>query len=102
MKEGDNRVPEGRYRIEGRNAQSAFYLSLHISYPDAADASRAHSRGDAPGGDIMIHGIRNGLGWVGRFHRWIDWTAGCIAVTDGEIKEIWTAVPDGAAVEIKP
>ena len=101
MREGDNRVPEGRYRIDGRNANSAFYLSLHISYPDATDTARARSRGKEPGGDIMIHGIRNGLGWLGSLHRRADWTAGCIAVTDSEIKEIWSAVPDGTPVEIR-
>ena len=101
MREGDNRTPVGRYRIDGRNPRSAYHLSLRISYPDARDTAAAAARGDKPGGDIMIHGIRNGLGWLGTFHRWIDWTAGCVAVTDTEIEEIWRAVPDGTPVEIK-
>ena len=62
----------------------------------------AGATGVDPGGDIMIHGIRNGLGWLGPLHRAIDWTAGCIAVTNAEIEEIWDAVPDGIVVEIRP
>jgi murein L,D-transpeptidase YafK len=50
----------------------------------------------------MIHGIENGLGWVGRLHRAVDWTDGCMAVTDPEIEEIWAAVPDGTPLEIRP
>ncbi len=101
-REGDNKTPEGRYRIDGRNPSSAFHLALHISYPDPKDSASASSRGEKPGGDILIHGIRNGIGWIGRLHRWVDWTAGCVAVTDEEIEEIWRTVPDGTPVEIKP
>jgi murein L,D-transpeptidase YafK len=101
MREGDNRTPDGRYRIDGRNLRSAYHLSLRISYPDARDTAAAAARGDKPGGDIMIHGIRNGFGWLGTFHRWVDWTAGCIAVTDAEIEEIWRVVPDGTPVDIR-
>lgn len=102
MREGDNRTPDGRYRIDGRNPRSAYHLSLRISYPDARDTSAAAARGDKPGGDIMIHGIRNGLGWLGMFHRWVDWAAGCVAVTDAEIEEISRVVPDGTQIEIRP
>lgn len=100
-REGDRRTPEGEYRIAGRNAASAYHLSLRISYPDAHDRSRAAIDGDDPGGDIMIHGLRNGLGWLGRLHRRVDWTTGCIAVTDGEIEEIWRAVADGTPITIR-
>lgn len=100
-REGDNRTPEGHYRIDARNLRSAFHLSLHISYPDAQDTAAAAARGERPGGDIMIHGIRNGLGWLGTFHRWIDWTAGCVAVTDAEMEEVWRVVSDGTPVEIR-
>ena len=84
-REGDGRTPEGLYVIDGRNASSAFHRALHISYPNAADRARAAAGGFAPGGDIMIHGIRNGLGWIGPLQRTFDWTKGCIAVTDAEI-----------------
>ncbi|EJZ16698.1 L,D-transpeptidase family protein [Rhizobium sp. Pop5] len=100
-REGDNRTPEGSYLIDARNPRSAFHLSLHISYPDARDTAAAVVRGEKPGDDIMIHGIRNGLGWLGIFHRWVDWTAGCVAVTDVEMEEVWRVVPDGTPVEIR-
>lgn len=100
--EGDRRTPEGVYRIAGRNPRSAYHLSLRISYPNEDDRIQAARRGVSPGGDIMIHGLPNGFGWIGRWHRWADWTAGCIAVTDSEIEEIWRSVPDGTPVEIKP
>jgi len=99
--EGDNRTPEGVYLIDSRKSDSGYHRALHLSYPNAADLERARGLGVEPGGDIMIHGIRNGFGWVGRLHRLIDWTRGCIAVTDGEIQEMWRAVPNGAVVEIR-
>lgn len=100
--EGDERTPEGRYVIDWRNPQSRFHLSLHVSYPDSADTAHAETRGVSAGGQIMIHGLPNGFGWIGRLHRLVDWTDGCIAVTDAEIREIWRAVPDGTPVEIRP
>ena len=101
-RQGDARVPEGHYVIDWRNPSSAYHLALHISYPDAADAAAAAARDDNPGGDIMIHGLPNGFGAVGALHRRLDWTAGCIAVTDREIEEIWQAVADGTPIEIRP
>jgi murein L,D-transpeptidase YafK len=102
QEEGDMKTPEGIYRIDGRNPQSAFHLALHISYPSHVDNVRASARGVSAGSDIMIHGIRNGQGWIGVFHRWKDWTAGCIALTDEEIEELWRVTPDGTTVEIRP
>ena len=101
-RQGDNRTPEGPYHISGRNPHSAYHRALRISYPEPADITAAAARGEDPGGDVMIHGIRNGLGWLGRLHRLVDWTAGCIAVTDREIEEMWRAVPDGTPIEIEP
>ena len=100
--EGDNRTPEGLYKIDRRNEKSRFHLSLHISYPTPAEIGAARQRGVSPGGDIMIHGLPNGLGYIGDSHRLTDWTAGCIAVTNEEIEEIWNAVADGTAIEICP
>jgi murein L,D-transpeptidase YafK len=102
LRQGDGRTPEGRYTIDYRNPRSRFHLALHISYPDAGDRRRAARTGASPGGDIMIHGLPNGLGWLGRLHQVMDWTDGCIAVTDPEMDEIWRAVPDGVLIEIKP
>lgn len=102
LQDGDKRTPEGLYAIELHKPQSSFHKAFKVSYPSAADRSAAAMRGVAPGGDIMIHGIHNGLGFIGRLQRWRDWTAGCIAVTDPEIEEIYRAVPDGTPVEIHP
>jgi len=102
QQEGDNRTPEGIYKIDRRNEKSKYHLSLHISYPTPAEIGAARQRGVSPGGDIMIHGLPNGLGYIGDSHRLTDWTAGCIAVTNEEIEEIWNAVADGTAIEICP
>jgi murein L,D-transpeptidase YafK len=102
QEEGDMKTPEGTYNIDRRNAQSSFHLALHISYPSDDDSNRAAARGVSAGSDIMIHGIRNGLGWIGAFHRWKDWTAGCVALTDEEIEELWRVTPDGTTIEIRP
>jgi murein L,D-transpeptidase YafK len=100
--EGDNRTPEGIYRVDSRNINSKYHRSLHVSYPDARDRANARKRHCRAGGDIMIHGITNGFGWLGGRHRDVDWTLGCIAVTNEEIEEIWAAVPNGTVVEIRP
>lgn len=100
QQEGDGKTPEGRYVIEGRNPASAFHRSLKISYPDSADRAAAAERGVSPGGDIFIHGAPNG--WLLPGQPPGDWTRGCIAVTKGEIEEIWRLVPDGTPVEIEP
>ncbi|MGC4048799.1 MAG: L,D-transpeptidase family protein [Paludibaculum sp.] len=101
-RQGDMRTPEGLYRIVARYAQSQYHMALHISYPNAADVARARKLGVPPGGDILIHGLPNGQGSVGKAHLQTDWTWGCIAVTDEEIEEIWKLVPNGVVVEILP
>lgn len=102
QREGDERTPEGLYRIDWRNPQSSAYLSLHISYPDRADVARATGQGESPGGNIMIHGLPNGWGAVGGLHRLVDWTDGCIGVTNDEMREIWALVPDGTPITLMP
>lgn len=101
-RQGDNKTPEGIYLIDSRNRESRFHLSLHISYPNEKDKKRAKALGISPGGDIMIHGIKNGSSWAGERHADVDWTQGCIAVTDEEIEEIDRVVPNGTVVEIRP
>ncbi len=101
-KQGDNKTPEGTYVIDSRNHGSRFHRSLHISYPNEKDKKRAQELGVCPGGDIMIHGIKNGFSQVGESHTQVDWTKGCIAVTDEEIEDIDKLVPNGTAVEIRP
>jgi murein L,D-transpeptidase YafK len=100
--EGDGRTPEGVYRIDWRNPDSKFHLSLHIDYPRPDDVSAAAAVAADPGKDIMIHGLPEGFtpGEIGHPRR--DWTSGCIAVTNAEIEEIWTLVEDGTAILILP
>ena len=88
--------------IDARNPRSAFHLSLRISYPQPADRARAAMLGTSPGGDIYIHGLPNGLRKLWTAHPRRDWTTGCIAVRDGEMREIWSLVPTGAPVVIHP
>jgi tetratricopeptide (TPR) repeat protein len=102
VRQGDNKTPEGTYVIDSRNNESSYYRSLHISYPNERDKKRAKELGVAPGGDIMIHGIKKGFSWVGDSHTEVDWTKGCIAVRDEEIEEICKVAPIGTIVEIRP
>jgi len=101
-RQGDHKTPEGLYVLDRRNQRSQFYRSIHISYPNAEDRARAHKLGVSPGGDVMLHGLPNGYGWIGTAHRSRDWTDGCIAVTNDEMDEIWRTVPDGTPIEIRP
>ena len=94
---GDGKTPEGTYRIDRRNPNSQFYLSLGISYPNAADIAQARALGQEPGGDIFIHGEPNS--WVPEGD---DWTWGCIAVTNSEMREIYAMVKDGTPITINP
>jgi murein L,D-transpeptidase YafK len=101
-RQGDHKTPEGVYVLDSRNAHSQFYKSIHISYPSVREREAARQRGVSPGGDVFVHGLPNGYGWVGSSHRLKDWTDGCIAVTNTEMDEIWQAVADGTPIEIRP
>ena len=101
-REGDGRTPEGGYLIDWRNPNSDFHLSLHISYPRPQDHRLASEAGNDPGGAIMIHGLPNGRTADDVGHPRIDWTNGCIAVSNEEIEEIWELVDDGTAIFILP
>ena len=101
-REGDGRTPEGGYLIDWRNSESDFHLSLHISYPRPQDHRLAREAGNDPGGAIMIHGLPNGRTAAEVGHPRIDWTNGCIAVSNEEIEEIWNLVDDGTAIFILP
>jgi murein L,D-transpeptidase YafK len=93
--QGDERTPEGRYRISFRNDKSRFHLSLRISYPNEADRAQARARRVDPGGDIMIHG-----GTPPGY--WRNWTDGCIALTNRQVEEVWRLVPVGTPILIDP
>jgi murein L,D-transpeptidase YafK len=98
--EGDRKTPEGKYVLDWHNAQSDYYRSIHISYPNQADLARAAKLGVPPGEDLFIHGLPNDYQGPGKQPG--DWTDGCIAVTNAEMDEIWRAVPDGTPIEIRP
>ena len=99
-RQGDGRTPEGEFRIDRRNEKSAYHLSLGLDYPQPPDRARARAGGYSPGGDIMIHGQPNMLPDETLLRG--DWTAGCIAVSNAEIREIWTMTPIGTLVEVRP
>jgi len=101
-RQGDHKTPEGVYVLDRRNAHSQFHRAIHISYPNERDRAEARKLKVSPGGDVFVHGLPNGYGFVGASHRLKDWTDGCVAVTDEEIEEIWRAVPDGTPIEIRP
>ena len=100
--EGDKKTPEGIYYINAKNPNSGYHKNLGISYPDAGDVALSKKLGKSTGGDVKIHGLRNGTGFIGKFQRWWDWTAGCIALTDQEVDELYSAVDVGTLIEIRP
>lgn len=97
--EGDEKTPEGRYSINGRNSASRYHLSLRISYPNEADRARAARFARSPGGDIFIHGQPN---WSPLKRIPADWTDGCIALSDAEMDQVWKLVRTGTPVVIRP
>ena len=101
-REGDGRTPEGDYIIDYHLRNSDFHRALHISYPSPSDIRAARSAGAEPGGLIMIHGMKDGFGFIGRLHTLVDWTDGCIAVTNREIEEISRVVAAGTPIRIEP
>lgn len=98
--QGDGKTPEGTFRIDRRNDKSAYHLSLGLDYPRPEDRARARKAGVDPGGDIFIHGQPNSI--PNGFRVKGDWTAGCIAVTDAEMDELFAAAKIGTVVEINP
>ena len=99
---GDGRTPEGLYVIDRRDPDSYFHRSLHISYPNMFDIENAQKTGKQAGGSILIHGTPPGFGPFSPDEPMIDWTDGCIAVTNQALDEIWAAVPDGTIIDIRP
>jgi murein L,D-transpeptidase YafK len=102
QRQGDERTPEGVYAIDARNPNSAYHLSLRISYPNVDDRKRAAVRGVDPGGQIMIHGVGGSSARASSLHPLFDWTDGCVAVTDEQMDEIWELVDVGTPIEITP
>jgi murein L,D-transpeptidase YafK len=102
QQEGDARTPEGAYTLDFKLKDSDFYRAIHVSYPNERDISYARARGVEPGGKIMIHGLPNKMRATRVGHPTIDWTQGCIAVTNVEMDEIWGMVDPGTPIEIHP
>ena len=102
QQEGDMRTPEGRYIIDFKKPDSAYYKALHISYPNAADRARARRLRVSPGGNIMIHGQKNGYGWAAAATQKSNWTLGCIALSNEDMEQLWRLVDAGTSIEIKP
>lgn len=103
IKRNDGKTPEGLYHVSYKNSKSQYYKAFAVSYPNAEDKARAAALGVDPGGDIMIHGLENKSGFAGKVKHWIkDWTAGCIALTDAEMDELWKVVSEGALIDIRP
>ena len=100
--EGDGKTPEGAYFVDAKNPNSRYYKNLGVSYPNEQDRAAAAALGVSPGGDIKIHGLPAGQGHLGAVHWMQDWTAGCIAVSNEEIDELYARTPVGAAIEIRP
>jgi murein L,D-transpeptidase YafK len=102
QREGDFRTPEGKDWLDARNANSDFFLSIHVSYPDEADRARAEAQGVDPGGQIMIHGLPNEPKYDLRRYQSTDWTDGCIAVSNSDMVDIWLMTRDSTPLEIRP
>jgi murein L,D-transpeptidase YafK len=102
QKEGDQRTPEGTYRLDLRNANSAFFLAMRVSYPNAEDVRQARQRGVHPGNNIMIHGLPNVPRYPLDHYLYADWTDGCIAVSNSAMIDIWLSVPDDTPITILP
>jgi len=101
-REGDRKTPEGNYTLDFKKRDSDYYRAIHVSYPNEEDRARAKRMGVSPGGAIMIHGQPNWWGWLSPIRQRFDWTAGCIAVSNGDMDEIWQAVEPGTPIEIRP
>jgi murein L,D-transpeptidase YafK len=102
QEEGDGKTPEGIYMLDYKKLDSAFFRAIHISYPNSTDIASAKARGVNPGGAVMIHGQKNGLGWLSAVSQRFDWTNGCIALNNDDMESVFTAVNEGTKIEIIP
>ncbi|MBC9249652.1 hypothetical protein A9179_05125 [Pseudomonas alcaligenes] len=102
LREGDSRTPEGFYWIDWRKVSDRYNLAMHISYPNARDAATARKKGVPPGGMIMIHGTPLDDEYPEWYFSTLDWTEGCIAMKNADMREIWSLVKDGTLIEIRP
>ncbi|WP_135385658.1 L,D-transpeptidase family protein [Vibrio tasmaniensis] len=99
--EGDNRTPEGEYQLDYVMEESDFHRSVHISYPQPSDMQWAEENDVDPGGNIKIHGIKNGERRSPSFIQSFDWTDGCIALTNQDMDEFLQLVKMGTPIHIE-
>lgn len=102
LMEGDKRTPEGFYWLDWRKTSDRFNLAMHISYPNISDSARSRREGVEPGGMIMIHGTPDSEDYPEQYFHTLDWTDGCIAMRNIDMREVWGLVPDGTMIEIRP
>ncbi|NRB22535.1 MAG: L,D-transpeptidase family protein [Shewanella sp.] len=102
IQEGDQRTPEGRYTLDYKKSDSAYYRAIHISYPNEEDQLRASALGIQPGGQIMIHGQNPRSSLSAEEAQQYNWTDGCIAITNPQMDELWHAIDEGTPIEILP
>jgi murein L,D-transpeptidase YafK len=100
QQEGDQRTPEGRYTLDYKKEDSSFYRAMHVSYPNKLDTENARQMSVSPGGFIMVHGQRNGLGWLAPLMQQFNWTDGCIALTNSDMDEFMSLVNTGTEIQI--
>ncbi len=101
QQEGDEKTPEGIYTLDYKKEDSSFYRAMHINYPNKADIKKAKELGVSPGGQIMVHGQRNYLGWLAWVTQMLNWTNGCIALTNSEMDEFMELVSVGTNIQIE-
>ncbi len=101
-RQGDEKTPEGFYVLDYKKEDSAFYKAIRISYPNEKDKRRARHLGVNPGGNIMIHGQRNGFDWLSWLTQKSNWTDGCIALLNRDMDIVWQRVDEGTPIEIRP
>ena len=102
QREHDFRTPEGHYYLARRNTRSDYFLAIQVSYPNKEDEQRAHKRGWAPGGSIMIHGFPNTPKHPPSYYSSNDWTDGCIALSNSDMVEVWMRTQDNIPIDIYP
>ncbi|MEC6742153.1 L,D-transpeptidase family protein [Pseudomonas qingdaonensis] len=102
LREGDKRTPEGLYWLDWRKVSDRYNLAIHVSYPNVSDSARARREGVKPGSMIMIHGTPDSADYPEALFHTLDWTEGCIAMTNRDMREVWNLVSDGTLIEIRP
>nr|WP_260260275.1 L,D-transpeptidase family protein [Vibrio intestinalis] len=102
QQEGDKRTPEGLYTLGFVLENSQFYRSIHIDYPNPTDIAQAKQNNVEPGGNIKIHGLKNGETLPSDYIQSFDWTDGCIALSNPDMDEFLSLVNEGTPIEIHP